>query len=158
MADEIKPIKRSKELAPLSRDHHDGLMLVWKIRKGIKNGVAPERIAAYCRWFWEHHLEGHFQREEDLLPTVLPSDHPLLRQMLEEHHLIKRRINGLPDGQVEALELFAQSISDHIRFEERQLFCEVERVATPEQLRQIAEVLNQEESCPAWEDTFWTTK
>jgi hemerythrin-like domain-containing protein len=158
MANEIKPIKRSKELAPLSRDHHDGLMLVWKIRKGIKNGVAPDRIAAYCRWFWDYHLEGHFQREEDLLPTVLPKDHPLLCQMLDEHQVIKRRINGLPDNQVESLELFAKSINDHIRFEERLLFGEVEKVATPEQLRKIEEVLNQEETCPVWEDEFWIIK
>lgn len=158
MANEIKPIKRSKELAPLSRDHHEGLMLVWKIRKGIKNGVAPARIAAYCRWFWEYHLEGHFQREEDLLPTVLPKDHPLLCQMLDEHQEIRRRVNGLADDHAASLELFAQSINDHIRFEERQLFCEVEKLATPEQLQIIAEGLNKEDSCPAWEDEFWTSK
>ena len=158
MANEIKPIKRSKELAPLSREHHEGLMLVWKIRKGLKNGVAPERIAAYCRWAWEYHLERHLQREEELLPTVLPKDHPLLSQMLDDHQLIRRRISGLPDNNVAVLELFAQSINDHIRFEERQLFCEVERVATPEQLRNIAEVLSQEETRPAWEDQFWADK
>ena len=158
MANEIKPIKRSKELAPLSREHHEGLMLVWKIRKGIKSGVAPERIAAYCRWVWEYHLERHLQQEEELLPTVLPQDHPLMCQMLEDHQLIKRRIKGLPDDRVESLELFAQCINDHIRFEERQLFCEVERVATPEQLRNIAEVLSQEEARPAWEDQFWADK
>ena len=33
MFKEIKPIKRSKQLAPLSREHHDGLMYVWKIRE-----------------------------------------------------------------------------------------------------------------------------
>ena len=29
----IKPLKRSTHLKPLSRDHHDGLLLCWKIRK-----------------------------------------------------------------------------------------------------------------------------
>src|SRR5687768_11216171 len=103
MADQIKPIKRSKELSPLSHDHHEGLMLVWKIRKGLKHGIATERIAAYCHWFWDNHLAGHFQREEDLLPTVLPKDHPLLCRMMEEHDVIQRRVNGLRDHHAQSL-------------------------------------------------------
>jgi len=33
------PIKRHNSLQPLSRDHHDGLLLKWKINKGISKGV-----------------------------------------------------------------------------------------------------------------------
>lgn len=39
-----KSIKRTKALQPLSRDHHHGLLLCWKIRQGIKLNVEPERI------------------------------------------------------------------------------------------------------------------
>ena len=38
--EEIKPLKRSKELAPLSREHHDGLLFAWKIKQGLANGNA----------------------------------------------------------------------------------------------------------------------
>lgn len=158
MAKEIKPIKRSTELTQLSKEHHEALLLVWKIRQGIRKGVEPERIAKYCRWFWEAHLVGHFQREEELLPLVLPKDHPLLRKMLDDHDVIQRRVKGLPDQNPEVLELLAQSINDHVRFEERQLFNEVEKLATPEQLALIAEGLNEDESAPVWEDEFWMNK
>jgi len=157
MADKITPIKRSKELAPLSHDHHEGLMLVWKIRKGLKHGVATERIVAYCRWYWQYHLAGHFQREEELLPLVMPSNHPLFCQMMEEHDIIKRRVKSLPEDAVQPLELLAQSLNDHIRFEERKLFNEVEKLGTPEQLQKIAEGLNKEDACPDWQDKFWAT-
>ena len=33
------PIKRSEYLKPLSRDHHQGLLLCWKIRTGLKKGI-----------------------------------------------------------------------------------------------------------------------
>lgn len=155
MANEIKPIKRSQELTQLSKEHHEALLLVWKIRQGIRKGVEPERIAKYCRWFWDVHLVGHFRREEELLPLVLPNDHPLLRKMLDDHDVILRRVKGLPDHNTDCLELLAQSINDHVRFEERELFNEVEKLATPEQLTRIAKGLNEEDSCPAWEDEFW---
>lgn len=158
MANEIKPIKRSQELTQLSKEHHEALLLVWKIRQGIRKGVEPVRIAKYCRWFWEVHLVGHFRREEELLPLVLPKEHPLLQKMLDDHDVIQRRVKGLPDNNTETLELLAQSINDHVRFEERQLFNEVEKLATPEQLALIAEGLNEKEVVPVWEDEFWINK
>ena len=158
MANEIKPIKRSQELTQLSKEHHEALLLVWKIRQGIRKGVAPERIARYCRWFWDAHLVEHFKSEEDLLPLVLSKDHLLLQKMLDDHDVIQRRIKGLPDNNVESLELLAQSINDHVRFEERQLFNEVEKIATPEQLALISEGLNETDGLPVWEDEFWVNQ
>lgn len=158
MANEIKPIKRSQELTQLSKEHHEALLLVWKIRQGIRKGVEPQRIARYCRWFWDVHLVGHFKSEEELLPLVLSKDHLLLQKMLDDHDVIQRRIKGLPDNNVESLELLAQSINDHVRFEERQLFNEVEKIATPEQLALISEGLNEEDSLPVWEDEFWVNQ
>ena len=39
-----KPIKRHKALQPLSRDHHHGLLLSWKIRAGFSKNIEPNRI------------------------------------------------------------------------------------------------------------------
>ena len=37
-----KPQKRHKALQPLSREHHHGLLLSWKIRSGFnKKGIIP---------------------------------------------------------------------------------------------------------------------
>jgi len=38
------PIKRSIALQPLSREHHHGLLLCWKIRTGLKKGIDIDRI------------------------------------------------------------------------------------------------------------------
>ena len=40
-------IKRSKELAPLSPDHHEGLLFVWKIKQGLANKASFETLRNY---------------------------------------------------------------------------------------------------------------
>ena len=37
-----KPLKRHAGLVELSRDHHHGLLLSWKIRQGLKKEIEPE--------------------------------------------------------------------------------------------------------------------
>jgi hypothetical protein len=61
------PIKRHISLQPLSRDHHDGLLLKWKINQGISKGVDISRIQKYVDWFFKEHLIPHFRIEEDHL-------------------------------------------------------------------------------------------
>ena len=39
-----KPIKRSKELVPLSKEHHEGLLFAWKIKQGLQNGIGIEAM------------------------------------------------------------------------------------------------------------------
>jgi hypothetical protein len=155
MSQTPKPIKRSVQLAPLSREHHEGLLLAWKIRQGIRFGIEENRIAAYVQWFWQTHLQLHFKKEEDLLPVVLPPAHHLFRQMLQEHTVIKNEIEAIRHGDLKKFETLAQHLTDHIRFEERQLFEEVEKTASPDQLEQIAQQLNDEESKADWPDAFW---
>jgi len=40
--EKTNPIKRNEAIAELSRDHHFALLLVWKIREGLKKAVKPE--------------------------------------------------------------------------------------------------------------------
>ena len=159
MTEEKKPIKRSEQLAPLSRDHHEGLLLVWKIRQGIKLKIEKESISKYCSWFWQHHLQEHFRKEEQFLLQIIPSSHELMQQMFSEHELIKEQLHELDQKSAyEKLEQFAQTLNDHIRFEERKLFSEIENTATPEQLDQIAKELNDEKVTAVWNDEFWVKK
>jgi hemerythrin-like domain-containing protein len=156
MANEIKPIKRSVELTPLSREHHEGLLLVWKVRQGIKNKVAPERMVAYLQWFWQHFFAPHFKQEETVVPQVLTMQHALVQQMFDEHQRIEQTIQGMNAAtSANQLEELVQLVSDHIRFEERQLFNEVEQVATEEQMRQLSHDIKDEKSIAVWTDEFW---
>ncbi|MEO5946621.1 MAG: hypothetical protein ABIP79_07360, partial [Chitinophagaceae bacterium] len=60
MKPETKPIKRSKQLTPLSREHHDGLLFAWKIRQGLENETPLEQLRKYTMWFWQQHIKPHF--------------------------------------------------------------------------------------------------
>lgn len=159
MEGQHKPIKRSAELAPLSRDHHQGLLLGYKLRQGIKYGVEAHRMTAFVKWFWAAHLVPHFEKEEKYLPVVLSDQHPLIQQMLSEHEVIKSKIEQLTDtSSTSAFEDLDATITQHIRFEERVLFDEVEKCATAEQLQWLAEGLTDDPVSETWEDNFWVAK
>ncbi|TVR40092.1 MAG: hemerythrin domain-containing protein [Cryomorphaceae bacterium] len=149
-----KPLNRHTALQPLSRDHHRGLLLCWKIRKGLQHGVSPERIKAYADWFWEHHLHPHFNDEETLVFSLLPSSHPMIQQALNEHlHL--RELFGLTTANASVLNHIADDLEQHIRFEERVLFQEIQRVSSEEELASLELHEDENASCPAWKDEFW---
>ncbi|RYY82673.1 MAG: hemerythrin domain-containing protein [Chitinophagaceae bacterium] len=115
-------LKRSLPLQPLSREHHEGLLLAWKIRQGLGKGVAMARVAEYVLWFWSAELEDHFRREEAAFLPLLGTA-PLVVRMQEEHVEIEGLLQVLAQIPDEALlEDIAQKINDHIRFEERVLF------------------------------------
>ena len=158
--EEIKPIKRSKELAPLSREHHDGLLFAWKIRQGLANGTSIETISNYTQWFWTNHLEPHFKDEEKVLVKFLPADNVLVKQMFKEHELIRDLVFSLEKKPgTGSFQLLANLISDHIRFEERKLFGYAEENLNPEQLDEIYKELPHDPHCDTqWKDEFWVKK
>ncbi len=80
--------------------------------------------------------------------------------MFKEHAQIRDLIISLdrePDKS--SLQLLAEFISNHIRFEERKLFVYAEEVLTPEQLNEIFNELPDETHCETeWQDEFWVKK
>lgn len=60
----MMPAKRHLSIQNYSREHHFALLLCWKIKKGLANGVSPERIKRYTDWFYQNHLRPHFTAEE----------------------------------------------------------------------------------------------
>jgi hemerythrin-like domain-containing protein len=160
MSKEIKPIKRSKQLTPLSKDHYDGLLFAWKIKQGLKNGADIKLIAEYVQWFWKNHLEEHFREEEQILAPHIPADNELLQQMFDEHENIEAMVHineNIPDATL--LANLAQAIDDHIRFEERVLFPYAEKIIPEKELNSIYEQLPKEKAeCEKWEREFWVEK
>lgn len=156
----IKPIKRSKELAPLSREHHDGLLFVWKIRQGLANGTTVEAMCNYTKWFWTNHIKPHFKDEEKVLVKFLPDGNPMVNQMIDEHKQIRDMIltlDKVPDKN--SLKQLADFLNNHIRFEERELFAYTEKALSTEQLNSIYQQLASEPFCNTeWKDEFWVRK
>ena len=155
------PIRRSPELAPLSREHHDDLLFAWKIKQGMKLKTDPDRIAAYCEWFYKTHLQQHFAKEERSFSRIVSPYHAMMRKMFEDHECIKMKLDEISQfatyGEFARL---AQIISYHIRYEERQLFNYIQSIATPSQLATLAEELEEKADTKAveWIDEFWIKK
>ena len=153
-------MKRAPQLQPLSREHHEGLLLAWKIRQGLSKDIALPRIGAYVLWFWEKELEDHFRREENAFHTALPGA-PLLQRMQDEHEEIEGLLHVLAQIPDEALlEAIAVKVNDHIRFEERELFPWIESQLGAEQLDALQVLIDDknENAGPKWTDEFWSER
>ncbi|WP_029035657.1 hemerythrin domain-containing protein [Salinimicrobium terrae] len=151
---EKKPIKRDKNIQPLSRDHHHTLLLCWKIRKGFSKGVAPNRMKTYSDWFFESHVLPHFKIEEKYLFPVLGEDHDMIKRALAEHRRLERLFKDEKDI-VRSLSLIEEELELHVRYEERELFNEIQKQARPEQLEVILEVHKDERFQENTSDEFW---
>lgn len=156
-----KPIRRSPALVSLSRDHHQGLLLCWKVRQGLKAGIEPARIGAYARHFFAHDLESHFRQEEEFVFSLLPHHHPQ-RLTAEAQHVELRELATNPELETspQTLQHFADALDTHIRFEERTLFGTIEEAAEPAALEAVNEKLAAypHGGEPMWEDAFWNQK
>ncbi len=149
-----KPIKRHIALQPLSRQHHFGLLFGWKIRKGFSKNISPERMMRFAAWFYKNEIKPHFSDEEKYLFPILGRENELIERALKEHRRIKRLFNDTEDPE-RSLHRLEEELDAHIRFEERILFNEIQKVATPEQLAKIEEIHSEEEPHPDYEDPFW---
>lgn len=149
-----KPIKRVIELQPLSHDHHHALQLCWKIRTGLSKNIAPERIQLYTDWFFKNHLLQHFKLEEEMVFPVLETNNELVKRALAEHQNLISLFTSEPKAQ-ETLEKIEADLKAHIRFEERELFAEIQKRATETQLQKIAEAHSDEGFKEYNKDAFW---
>lgn len=152
-------MKRHESIVALSREHHFGLLFCWKIRQGIKKQVPPERIRPYVKYFWDNHLQGHFEEEETLLFAYLQDN--LVEQAVFEHKHIRElvetvgNINPATENQLNNL---ADTVDDHIRFEERTLFPHIERELPEEKLAELEvrlRKLHQGQEKDDYLDEFW---
>ncbi len=149
-----QPIKRHEALQPWSREHHQGLLLSWKIKKGFSLNINPQRIKDYCDWFWKTHLLPHFESEENYLFPILDEENHLVERALEEHGLLRIMFEQ-KEADTDTLSQIESLLNDHIRFEERVLFKAIQEVATLEELQLLEDVHKEGVSCEVWTDEFW---
>lgn len=148
------PLKRDKALQPVSHDHHHGLLLCWKIRTGISKNVAPQRMKIYTDWFFKTHLIPHFELEESLLFPILGTNHALIKKALAEHRRLKRLFEAESDL-IKNLSLIEEELEQHIRFEERILFGEIQKLASTEELELVEQTHTKEKFLDNTQDEFW---
>ena len=136
-------MKRSEALAPLSRDHHQGLLVALQLKRADADTASQAREAFLS--FFEQEGARHFRAEEEvLLPAYArrgePDEDAVVR-VLVEHVDLRRRAQDLaaeaaPD--VAELHGLGERLEGHIRHEERVLFPMIEEALPVEELERLA--------------------
>ena len=121
-------MKRSAELTPLSHDHHRALFVALQ----LKRAEGATASAAFIE-FIEGEGRAHFRVEETiLLPRWIAADPGADREaaarVLGEHlemRIAAERMRAAPPSVAE-LHALGELLEHHVRFEERELFPQIE--------------------------------
>lgn len=122
-------------MKPLSRQHHEGLILAQIIKKGAPayKGLphTTEELRKHVASKFENELTPHFYIEEEILFDFLrqKKDLPqeissMIHEIVEEHHKIGELVEEIEtsDNPIPAMDDLGHLLESHIRKEERQLF------------------------------------
>lgn len=134
-------MKRCPELQKLSREHHTALRLALQWRRAAESGIEESIVAAslHARDVFVAELLPHFREEEIyLLPRLEAAGATaVVARTLIEHRAMQRLVRELeiPDGEI--LLRLADLLTAHVRFEERELFEDAERLLGREVLARV---------------------
>jgi len=123
--------KRSRELRPLSSEHHQALLIAFQLKKGLaghsESAGAPKDLPgllALARRFEDSVFIAHTKAEEELLGDHLSKAD--MKRLKFEHgemiRLLELARTARPSDLRQALTSFADLLERHIRWEERELF------------------------------------
>lgn len=136
--------KRDPALIPLSHDHHHALVIAMLLRRATSD-TAPGTRRAFLD-FWRFECSEHFRIEEQILfPAHAQNageDDPLLRRAHDDHQAIRAMADELATTESTAgarLVELGDTLSAHVRFEERELFPAIEQGLSTERLAQVGE-------------------
>jgi hemerythrin-like domain-containing protein len=132
-------VKRSEELAPLSRDHHHGLLAALRLTRAT-TADAASAVSGFLA-YWDDEGRQHFAIEEDLLlpgfARHVAADHEEIVRVLVEHVDLRRRaqdLAGQGEPALDDLHELGARMRTHIRHEEDVLFPLIERTLEPDEL------------------------
>ena len=145
-------MKRHPSLYTLSHDHHQGLILAQQLKKGAPQYKGmPSTLDGkqeYTISFYKADLKKHFKDEEDILFPAVKSKNAvvdkLIAEVISEHRKMEALIRDLEkNDQLEnVLNELGHLLEKHIRKEERELFMEIEKVLTDEELKIVSESIS----------------
>ena len=124
-------MKRSRELKPLSSEHHQALLVAFQLKKALEGhpeaAGAPRDLpglVSLARRFEGQVFAAHAAAEEALLGAHLadPDRVRLAAEHAELKALVAHARTAAPGEQRSALAAFADLLERHVRWEERELF------------------------------------
>ncbi len=124
-------MKRDERLRGLSSEHHTALVIARR---------APSEPAAWLRARFDGELAPHFAIEEELLlpPLVRAGATDLVDRTLEDHATLRLLVAAAERDDPTARTDFAERLTAHVRFEERELFPACEAHVPAEILAEVA--------------------
>jgi len=135
---------RHEAIADLSRDHHKALVQALAMKRADERTAAS--VAADFVTFFDDHGNRHFEIEEQVLLPLYAEfagsgvvEDAAVARVLREHVVLRARVAVLRSGDAEAgyVNETGELLDAHIRHEERQLFGQIERALTDEQLARL---------------------
>jgi len=145
-------MKRHPALHPLSHDHHQGLILAQQLKKDAPQykgmPLTLEGKKEYTLTFYKTELKKHFEDEEKILFPFVKSKNEdvdkLIEEIISEHRKMESLIKELHEtDQLEnVLDELGWLLEKHIRSEERELFGEIEKILSEDELEIIGTKLS----------------
>lgn len=145
-------MRRSRALAPLSRDHQHALDVALRLRRAdaATLDTALQRFSA----FFQDEGRAHFAIEEEHLLGALPADDAewadAVARVRDDHAAIRAQARTIADARhpdtpavagatvdVAAARALGERLHAHVRFEERVLFALLEARLAPDALERL---------------------
>jgi len=132
-------MKRDPNLVGLSHHHHYALVLARHIRLALEGDEGTTAVRAELAEHYADWIQGHFDVEEELLlPALEAAGMQAIATRTRGEHTRLRELHGAIDGDDGVLGAFGEALSEHVRFEERELFPLCERTLDPSVLAAVA--------------------
>jgi hemerythrin-like domain-containing protein len=140
---------RNKNLIPLSRQHQHALALCVRIDRAIKaNEVDLAAWQEEIQQIFDQEIAFHFLAEEKELFPVTAARSPelkaLVAELVAEHAVLREHFNHASARGLDQIGLrdFAETLTRHIRKEERELFEGMQKIMGPAELDSIGIALD----------------
>lgn len=141
--------RRNDALIPLTHDHHHALAQARRLRDISEHSDVTERrnlTNDFLNFYFGRAIR-HFHEEEELFFAPL-IDEPRAQELvvravsdhLRLHALVRAMKRQLSDGEADpdTLARISQLLTEHVRFEEQQLFPLIEELVPEDDLRDLA--------------------
>ncbi len=155
-------MKRSINLQPLSKHHHDELLGCLIIKKGVQKNADIIILKDFTNKFWNDHLKNHLDLEENVLIPFLVKhgfENRYIKMLRTDHLIINvvlERLNKF-DSRPKVCAIFANLVEQHIRFQERFIFGIMQESISETQLEELRLQLNgiHQSRCIDYPVKFW---
>ncbi len=147
--------KRHRALKPLSQEHNEVLILCSRIGEGLQMHIPSKRIKNYADWLKTDYLDPHFELERKYVFPILGTHNVRVKRALANHRRLNRLFDETNNLNI-ILNKIEEELGSYIRFEERILYNEIQKIASAEELQTIENIHHDLSfSEEVWEDRFW---